>query len=49
MGRVMAITSLGENIKQAVSQSFLNAESIKYDKKYYRKDIGLDLLLYTNN
>ncbi|MCC7332546.1 MAG: phosphoribosylamine--glycine ligase [Flavobacteriales bacterium] len=48
-GRVMAITSLGENIKQAVSQSFLNAECIKYDKKYYRKDIGIDLLSFTKN
>jgi phosphoribosylamine---glycine ligase len=43
-GRVLAITSFGSNIKDALQHSFTNAENIKFDKKYYRKDIGFDLV-----
>lgn len=43
-GRVFAITSLGLTIEEAVAKSFKNAELIQYDKKYYRKDIGKDLI-----
>jgi len=43
-GRVIAITSYGENIQGALKTSMNNAEKIVYDKKYYRKDIGFDLL-----
>jgi len=43
-GRVIAITSYGENIAQAVNVSLKNAEIITYDKKYYRNDIGKDLM-----
>ena len=43
-GRVLAITSFGADIKEALSKSFANAEKINYDKKHYRKDIGFDLL-----
>ena len=32
-------------IKEAVTKSFATAESITYDKKYYRSDIGKDLML----
>ena len=42
-GRVLAITSFGKNLDEAVSKSFENAEKIKFDGKYYRKDIGFDL------
>ena len=42
-GRVMAITSFGRTIEEAVSKSFDNAEKVKFDGKYYRKDIGFDL------
>lgn len=42
-GRVMAITSFGTNIAEAQAISMKNAEKIKFDKKYYRKDIGDDI------
>lgn len=43
-GRVIAVTSFGNSIEEAVTKSFRNAEIISYDKKYYRKDIGKDLM-----
>ena len=43
-GRVLALTSFGTSIEEALQLSFKNAESIKFEKKNYRKDIGFDLL-----
>jgi len=43
-GRVMAITSLGKNMEEAIKTSLENASKITFDGKYYRKDIGKDLL-----
>jgi phosphoribosylamine---glycine ligase len=43
-GRVFAITSFANKIDEAVSKSFRSAEKISYEKKYYRKDIGKDLM-----
>lgn len=42
-GRVLAITSLGEDMKAALEKSYKNADLIQFEKKYYRKDIGFDL------
>lgn len=42
-GRVMAITSFGRTIEEALRKSFDNAEKVKFEGKYYRKDIGFDL------
>ena len=42
-GRVMAITSFGRTIEEALCKSFDNAEKVRFDGKYYRKDIGFDL------
>lgn len=41
-GRVMAITSYGDTIQEALSMSFRNAEHIAYEGKYYRTDIGYE-------
>jgi phosphoribosylamine--glycine ligase len=43
-GRVFAITSFSNNIKGAVDKSMKAAQQVHYDKKYYRKDIGQDLI-----
>jgi phosphoribosylamine--glycine ligase len=42
-GRVLAISSYGQSIKEALVCSFQNAELICYDGLYYRKDLGFDL------
>jgi phosphoribosylamine--glycine ligase len=45
-GRVMALTSFGTTMKEALKSSFESAERIKYAGKYYRADIGKDLEVY---
>jgi phosphoribosylamine--glycine ligase len=42
-GRVIALTSFGATIEQALQKSFESAERISFEGKYYRKDIGFDL------
>ena len=42
-GRVIAVSSYGESMRQALDTSYKNAEKIKYEGKYCRKDIGFDL------
>jgi phosphoribosylamine--glycine ligase len=42
-GRVLAITSFGNDYKEAIKKSYQNAEKLHFDKMYYRKDIGFDL------
>jgi len=43
-GRVLALTSFGTDINDALQYSFANAKKIDFDKKYYRTDIGFDLV-----
>ena len=42
-GRVIALTSFGETMGEALEKSFDSAEKISFEGKYYRKDIGFDL------
>ena len=42
-GRVLAITSLDTNFKDALKKSYSQIEKISFENMYYRKDIGLDL------
>ena len=42
-GRVLAISSYGSSMKEALTQSYGNAEKINFEGKYYRKDLGFDL------
>jgi phosphoribosylamine--glycine ligase len=43
-GRVMAITCFGTSIEHAIHLSLTNASTIQFDGKYYRTDIGKDLM-----
>lgn len=43
-GRVIAITSLADNLQDAVSNSLKNAEVIQFENKIYRTDIGYEFL-----
>lgn len=45
-GRLLAVSATGDSFKDALAKSFKNAERILYDGKYYRKDIGMDLMEY---
>jgi len=42
-GRVIAVSSRGENKDEALQKSFQNCEIIRFEGKYYRKDIGFDV------
>lgn len=43
-GRVLAITAIGNNLEDARSIALDSAMQIDFKGKYYRRDIGLDLL-----
>jgi phosphoribosylamine--glycine ligase len=43
-GRVMAITSYGSDFTEAIKKSYQNIDKLHFDKMYFRKDIGFDLL-----
>lgn len=42
-GRVLAVTSFGNDFKEALKTSYKNIEKIHFENHYYRKDIGFDL------
>lgn len=42
-GRVIAITSFGDNFPEAIKKSYQNIDRLHFDKMYFRKDIGFDL------
>ncbi|WP_075340552.1 phosphoribosylamine--glycine ligase [Tenacibaculum agarivorans] len=42
-GRVMAITSFGDTIQEALQKSYKNIDKISFEKMNFRKDIGFDL------
>jgi phosphoribosylamine--glycine ligase len=42
-GRVMAVTSLGNTIEEALEKTYRSIDKIHFDQMNYRKDIGFDL------
>ncbi len=43
-GRVMAVSCFGTSIEHAIHLSLTNASTIQFEGKYYRTDIGQDLM-----
>ena len=43
-GRVISVSSTGNDIAEALDKSYASIEKIKFDGKYSRRDIGRDLL-----
>ena len=42
-GRVLAVTSIKNTLKEAVAASYESIQKIDYEKKYFRRDIGKDV------
>ena len=42
-GRVIAVTSRGKTMREAVEKSLENADKIEFEGKYFRRDIGFDI------
>ncbi|MBN3583218.1 phosphoribosylamine--glycine ligase [Algoriphagus aestuarii] len=43
-GRVIAVTGMGKSLDEALKNAFSTVENIHWQKSYYRKDIGKDIL-----
>jgi phosphoribosylamine--glycine ligase len=42
-GRVLAVSSYGNNIAEALKKSYRNIEMLRFEGRYWRRDIGEDL------
>lgn len=42
-GRVLSVSSLGDNYKEALKKSYANADKISFEGMYCRRDLGFDL------
>ncbi len=42
-GRVLAFTSVGDDMDEALVKSYASVKKLHFDNMYYRKDIGFDL------
>lgn len=43
-GRVLGITALGDDYRQAIAKAYVAADKVKFDKMHMRRDIGRRLL-----
>jgi len=43
-GRVFAVTGMGANLKEALAAAYGTIEKVSWQKAYYRRDIGQDIL-----
>ncbi|OOG76420.1 phosphoribosylamine--glycine ligase [Algoriphagus sp. A40] len=47
-GRVIAVTGFGKDLHEALTNAFATVEKISWEKAYYRRDIGQDILKLIN-
>ncbi len=45
-GRVLGVTSLGVNLQKAIDQAYAAVEQIKFDKCFFRRDIGAKAFIH---
>ena len=45
-GRVLALTGMGATLREAAAKARAAAEKVDFEGKYFRRDIGTDLLAY---
>lgn len=43
-GRVIAVCSYGRNMREALDNAYRNVDLIEFKNKYFRKDLGFDLM-----
>ncbi len=43
-GRVLAVTSFGKTLEQAIDRSYSNISKISFENAYFRRDIGKDVI-----
>jgi phosphoribosylamine--glycine ligase len=47
-GRVLAVYAFGNTMKEALDNAYTDAKKIDFEGKYYRKDLGQDLLPFVD-
>ena len=40
-GRVINVVAIGDNLEEARAKAYSDAEKVNFEKKYFRKDIGV--------
>jgi phosphoribosylamine--glycine ligase len=43
-GRILSVSSLGNTLEEAIEKSLKACDTIEFENKYYRRDIGFDLM-----
>jgi len=43
-GRVLAVTGMGNDLEEALAAAYGTIEKVSWQKAYFRKDIGQDIL-----
>ena len=46
-GRVLGVTAVADTLPQAIKEAYALADTVSFDNKYYRRDIGARALKAT--